>query len=156
MSDEVKDALIHRLDYLVSGVGRHFTNARRAFRDFDVTGPEYFLIRLLSVEGTKSVSEIASHLSLTQATASNVINAAQSKGLVAKVKDPDDRRVTLISLTEEGEILLERVKRERLKRTGKILRRLSESELEDLVRIFSKLKESLVDGESPPDRNEAQ
>ncbi len=142
-----KDALIHQLDYLVSSVGKHFTNVRRAFRDFDVKGPEYFLIRLLSIEGTQSVSDIASHLALTQATASNIINSAEQKGLVEKVKDPDDRRITLINLTDDGVNLLSEVKKARLERSKKILRQLTTEELEELVRIFSKLKATVVDGE---------
>ncbi len=141
-----KDALIHQLDYLVSSVGKHFTNVRRAFRDFDIKGPEYFLLRILSVEGTQSVSDIANHLALTQATASNIINSAENKGLVEKVKDPHDRRVTLISLTDAGVNLLSEVKKARLERSKRILRQLTTEELEELVRIFSKLKDTMVEG----------
>ncbi|MFO7942123.1 MAG: MarR family transcriptional regulator [Bacillota bacterium] len=147
MEGESRDALIQRLDYLVSSVGKHFTNVRRAFRDFDVTGPEYFLLRLLSVEGTRRVSDVAAHLCLTQAAASNVINAAEEKELVTKAKDPQDRRVTLISLTEAGEELLSEVKRGRLERNRQILRQLSDEDLGELIRIFGRLKTTLVRAE---------
>ncbi|MFP4199826.1 MAG: MarR family winged helix-turn-helix transcriptional regulator [Bacillota bacterium] len=153
MTGEDRDALIQKLDYLVSSVGKHFTNVRRAFRDFDVTGPEYFLLRLLSVEGTRHVSDVAAHLCLTQAAASNVINAAEEKGLVTKTKDPGDRRITRISLTEAGEKLLAEVKKGRLERNRWILRQLCDDDLEELIRIFTKLKTDLVRAESDDHRD---
>ncbi len=149
MAEDHKDTLIQELDYLVSSVGKHFTNVRRAFRDFDVTGPEYFLLRLLSVEGTQSVSEIAGQLSLTQATASNVINAAQEKGLVAKARDASDGRVVHIGITDRGRALLEDVNAARLRRSKRVLRQLSEEELCALIRIFSKIKRAVLESEYP-------
>jgi len=141
-----KDALIHKLDYLFSSIGKQFTNVRRAFRDYDVTGPEYFLLRIISVEGNKNVSEIASHMDLTQATVSNIINSAEKKDLIEKRKDPHDRRITRIHLTDEGTKVLSHVKMKRLERLKSILRKLNKDELQELVRIFSKLKaETSVD-----------
>lgn len=143
--------IIYTLDYLFSGVGRHLTNVRRAFREFDITGPEYYLLHLLAVQGPLNITRIAHDLALTQATASNVVNAARRRGLVTKSKDPEDGRVTRVSLTGDGEDILSYVREKRLERLESVLAVLSTDELEELARMFSRMKGGMAATEGAAD-----
>lgn len=49
-----------------------------------------------------TVKEISIHLNLNSSTVSGIVKRLQSKGLVAKLPNPEDRRGALIALTEAG------------------------------------------------------
>lgn len=138
-----KEALIRDLDRLFSSIGKHFTNARKGFTQRDVTGPEFFVLRLITVEGPKNVSQVAEHFNLNQATVSNIAHALHERGLVLKKKNPADRRVTLLYTTDRGRCIVEEIEAERFERLRRFLHHLSTEDLEDLVRIFSKLRSAL-------------
>ncbi len=138
-----KEQLIRRLDYLFSSVGKHFTNARKGFREANVSGPEFFLLRHIHMQGARSISQLAEQLALNQATVSNVVNSAAKKDLVVKEKDSKDRRVTIIQVTDKGRKTVNRLQQQRFKRFRSILNHLSTDELQTLEKIFSKLLDRL-------------
>ena len=47
-------------------------------------------------------SELAQHLHIAPRSATEVVDALEAKGLVARSPDPSDRRATLVSLTDRG------------------------------------------------------
>ena len=145
---ERKEQLIRRLDYLFSSVGKHFTNARKGFRESNVSGPEFFLLRHINIQGPRSVSELAEQLALNQATVSNVINAAAEKDLIVKKKDPQDRRITRIAITDKGIDVVEYLQKQRFERLKSILSHLDNDELQTLEKIFSKLLDKLGSAET--------
>lgn len=49
------------------------------------------------------VSYLATEFNLTKATVSDAVRVLNEKGIIAKVKNPNDTRSTLLSLTEEGD-----------------------------------------------------
>jgi DNA-binding MarR family transcriptional regulator len=63
------------------------------------------LVRLKK-SGECSVSELAKHLDVSSAAASQLVEKLCSDGLISAVESPDDRRSRRIGLTEEGRLLL--------------------------------------------------
>jgi DNA-binding MarR family transcriptional regulator len=61
------------------------------------------ILQRLSTSPHLRVSEVASRSRLAVNTVSTLVNQLEEAGLVARERDPDDRRAVLISLTEEGE-----------------------------------------------------
>lgn len=55
------------------------------------------------------VSEISRHLCVTSPTITQLINGLETRGLVERRPDSDDRRVVRIRLTERGEVILKQV-----------------------------------------------
>lgn len=51
------------------------------------------------------VGEIAAELDVTQPTVSDSINALVEKGFVGRDRDPNDRRASIVGLTESGDLL---------------------------------------------------
>lgn len=138
-----KEQLTRRLDYLFSSVGKHFTNARKGFKQANVSGPEFFLLRHIQMQGPRSISQLADQLALNQATVSNVVNSAQQKELVRKKKDSEDRRITIIQITDKGKKTVDQLQQQRFERLRNILNHLSTDELRTLEQIFSKLLDRL-------------
>ena len=58
--------------------------------------------------GAARVSDIADELGITGAGASQMLDRLVQQGLVERSEDPDDRRVKLIALTEQGRAVVER------------------------------------------------
>lgn len=61
------------------------------------------ILQRLSTSPQLRVSEIASRSRLAVNTVSTLVNQLEEANLVARERDPDDRRAVLISLTGEGE-----------------------------------------------------
>ncbi len=138
-----KESLIRDLDRLISTIGKQFTNARKGFRNRDVSGPEFFLLRHIAVEDSRNVSQVAEQFNLNQATVSNIVHSLHDKGLITRGTNPSDRRVTLLQVTEAGRAVVEEIESERFEEFKQILDHLTMEDLAELVRIFSKLKAAL-------------
>ncbi len=60
------------------------------------------LAHIASADGVVSVSNIADSLSITKGTASEAVSALERKGLIRKVRDPNDGRALILELTSRG------------------------------------------------------
>ena len=75
--------------------------------------PQQHLL-LLIVRGHRSypevsIGEVANALHLTHHGASLLVDRSVKRGLLHRREDPDDRRRALVSLTDEGQRLLDRI-----------------------------------------------
>jgi len=73
-------------------------------RDADVTLFEYFVLAMLSEAPRRELrmSELAAQTSATLPRLSHVVKRMESRGLVERRPDPDDRRATTCALTDDG------------------------------------------------------
>jgi len=67
------------------------------------------LLYYLSQQDGQTVSELVKKVYVQHATISNMINRMVSSGLVTKMKDSQDMRVSRIFLTEKGKMALGKV-----------------------------------------------
>ena len=56
------------------------------------------------------LSKLSEHLHIAPRSATEVVDALESRGLVRRSPDPDDRRATLVELTEHGLGVLEAIR----------------------------------------------
>lgn len=83
---------------------RNAVHAELAKIDLHV-GQEMFLICLWQQDGV-TLSEMADWLNVQQATVSRMLDRIECTGLVSRLKDPEDQRVTRVYLTDQGRSLL--------------------------------------------------
>ena len=88
--------LASQLTRLVVGQTRH-----------DISRAEGGILRTLSA-GPLRVTELAQSEGLAQPTTTVLVRQLEQSGWVARVRDADDRRAVLVSLTPEGARALER------------------------------------------------
>lgn len=69
----------------------------------DLTMPQLKVMTILWREGPARMSELASGLAVTLATATGVVDRLVEKGYVVREGLPGDRRVVICRLTHEGE-----------------------------------------------------
>jgi DNA-binding MarR family transcriptional regulator len=82
--------------------------SRRTLKKFGVSIPQLLCIQYLAsaTNGQASHKEVAGFLNLNSSTVTGIIGRLEKKGLVSRLKAKDDKRIILISLTENGTKLL--------------------------------------------------
>jgi DNA-binding MarR family transcriptional regulator len=90
-----------------------------------------------------SMSDIAGFFRIELPSATSLINKLCEQKLVERKNDPDDRRLVLIVLTDEGKTLLEQAMAQRRKKMEKVLSYLSVKEKSELLTILQTLYSKL-------------
>jgi DNA-binding MarR family transcriptional regulator len=96
------EAVIAEITLLYPAVYRRFQSSRQRIPGTDVTPRMLGLLRLIAVAGPLSVGDQARQLGLSRATATELVDRLESKGLVARIRDAQDRRRVFVSLTDAG------------------------------------------------------
>jgi DNA-binding MarR family transcriptional regulator len=116
-----------------------------ALAQYDVTPSQVRAIRVLETHGQDSggvrSKELAEHLKIAPRSATEVVDALVSKGLVQRSPDPGDRRATLVALTDRGRDLAEEVRRTRGVESERIFDRLTKTDRDHLARILAELQD---------------
>ena len=107
MSAKIPKELTHDLFQIVKQFPRlHLVQSSRE----GLKRREYDLLVLLSLnldEDTQalSVSELSNLLQITSAGVTHLLNPLEDQGCIERLRDPNDRRVVLISLTDKGQAI---------------------------------------------------
>lgn len=83
--------------------------------------------------GPCQVNDLANHLGITTAAVSQLLDNLVKAGLIQRTEDPNDRRVKLIALTEQGQNTVEESKRARHAWLVDLAREFTDDEKENLL-----------------------
>ena len=123
-------------------VARHLRElSRQTLAPWDITPGQLRALRVLSHHGTQRMSELSEHLRIAARSATEVVEALESRGLVARRPDPGDRRATLAELTENGASMLSAIRAARSTEAERIFNRLSAADKAHLARILARLRD---------------
>jgi len=75
-------------------------------KHYGLTAPQLIILQELSHSNQIAIGEIARKISLSQATATDIINRLEAKGLVSRTKNSLDRRQVLIKITLNGKNII--------------------------------------------------
>ena len=119
------------------------TASMAALAEHDVTPSQVRAIRALAGhdDGGVRSSELAQHLKIAPRSATEVVDALESKGLVTRTRDLEDRRAVLVALSERGRGLAEEIRRTRGQQSDRVFQRLSGAERGELARLLAKLQD---------------
>ena len=78
----------------------------RALRDFDLTVAQYTAMSRIRGREILSSAKLARAHHVSPQTMNELIGTLETRGLVVRREDPDNRRVLLVSLTDAGRDLL--------------------------------------------------
>ena len=94
--------VLQALRQIIRAVDLH---SRQLLGEHQITGPQ--LITLLTVEESEPVtaSAIAGHIHLSPSTVIGILDRLETKGLIRRDRDPKDRRMVQVSLTEQGRVV---------------------------------------------------
>jgi DNA-binding MarR family transcriptional regulator len=132
-----------RDDSLSEGFGAVARRLRQASMEslarWDVTPSQWRALRVLTRHVVMRPSELSEHLRIAARSATEVIDSLEAKGLTKREADPQDRRATLVSLTEHGTELMEKIRSTRGTEAERVFDRLSPADRVNLARILRTL-----------------
>ena len=99
--DPVQD-LGRLVSYLRSNLVTHLDNA---LEDKELTSAQYIVVVLLARGKVNTLAELCEHMMYDRGAMSRLLSRLEDKGLVAKKQSVEDRRSTLLCLTEKGQKL---------------------------------------------------
>ncbi|ADX82452.1 MarR family winged helix-turn-helix transcriptional regulator [Saccharolobus islandicus] len=125
---------------LITGLTRKINKETdKALEQIGLSYFEFKVMCALEEEGKVPMSRIAEKYMLTKAGLTSIIDRLEEKELVRRVRSESDRRVIYVELTEKGREKLIESRKIFLNVLSSFLSKLSEDEIKELERIFSKL-----------------
>jgi DNA-binding MarR family transcriptional regulator len=106
--------------------------AGTALAEGDMTLAQYRVLVFLDT-GARPATQVAQLLDVTPPTVTSLVDSLETRGLVARSADPDDRRRVVCSLTPAGRRALQRGDVLVGERLGRLLDRLDPDEAEQAV-----------------------
>jgi len=107
--------------------------------EFNLTVPQFAALRALQgCEHGCTMSELAKTARQISATMTGIVDRLVERGVIARQRDPADRRTLRVSLTAEGAELLETIRQQKRIRLKQFLAELSPTERKDFIRLIGK------------------
>jgi DNA-binding MarR family transcriptional regulator len=108
----------------------------REILELDVTMTQLKIMFLLFADGPKRMSDLASDLGVTLATATGLADRLVERDIVARESQPEDRRVVLCRLSASGEKSIRRIWETAASRLRDLLRTLDTGDLHSLTGVL--------------------
>lgn len=99
---------------------------------------------LLRAGHSLSPCEIGEELLVTRGTVTGLIDSLERRSLVRRQAHPEDRRMLLIELTDEGRSVMERLMPEQCQMITELLACLSDTERDAFVHALGKIEDHLA------------
>lgn len=97
------------------------------------------VLALLGAHGALTQQRLLDELELAPASLSEIVGKLESKGLVTRERFEQDKRIMLITLTEEGRSSAERILAEQADAAQEIFAKLDEREREQLEALLERI-----------------
>jgi DNA-binding MarR family transcriptional regulator len=107
---------------------------------WDINPSQFRALRVLNRHGAMRLSDLSGHLHIAPRSATEVVDALESRGLVERRPDPGDRRATLVELTAHGTGVLHAIRAARGTEAERVFDRLTPADRDHLARILHRLQ----------------
>lgn len=131
--DELPGYYIRRLHQIAVAIFLQETEAH------GLTPVQYAALSQVDLTPGVDQRTLARSIGLDTSTVAGVIDRLEARGLMQRMASPEDRRVRLLSLTDDGQDLLRAVQPDMLKAQQRILQPLPAAEREKFMQMLRKL-----------------
>ncbi|MBT2987681.1 MAG: MarR family transcriptional regulator [gamma proteobacterium symbiont of Ctena orbiculata] len=100
--DDIGDQVIVALRRVIRAVDLH---SRTLVESHGLTGPQALILKALQ-NGSLPAGELATQVSLSQGTVTDILNRLEKRGLIRRNRDTEDRRRVLVEATDAALTLL--------------------------------------------------
>jgi len=121
-----------------------------ALKPFDLTRVSWLAIGIVARHGRLSQSQLAEALELGSPSTGKLVDRLEERGLVERVRDPQDRRSNLLTVTEAARRLLKDLEPVGEDLREDVLQNLTLQEREHLSKLLVRIKERLARTEDSP------
>ncbi len=104
--------------------------------------PMWFILLALKADPVASQRELAAHVGIQGATLTHHLTAMESDGLLTRRRDPNNRRVHLVELTDKGEAAFRRMRDAALDFDRKLRDGIPDDEADRLRETLDRLRDN--------------
>jgi DNA-binding MarR family transcriptional regulator len=112
--------------------------------EMDLDRSAYGILCRLADEGPQRLGLLATAFGLDPSTITRQVQALEKGNLVWRHPDEDDRRASILDLTEEGRVVLEHTRAYRRRRLEEVLGDWSGADRDELARLLTKVNDSIA------------
>src|SRR6266511_5892959 len=112
----------------------------RALADVDGSLPAWLILVSVKSESTSTQRELAAAVGIEGATRTHHLDGLERAGLVTRRRDPSNRRVQIVKLTDAGEKAFERMRKAVIAFDRRLRGDISEKELDQLRGLLDRLR----------------
>jgi MarR family transcriptional regulator for hemolysin len=132
-------------------------SARAVRRAFDNTLareggslPVWLVLISLKTQPLRNQRQLADAVGIREATLTHHLNAMDAQGLLTRRRDPANRRVHLVELTEAGEAAFLRLRNAAIAFDRRLRRGVSDDEAASLADLLRRLESNVTGEDAPP------
>ena len=107
---------------------------------WDINPSQFRALRMLNHHGAIRLSDLSGRLHIAPRSATEVVDALESRSLVERRPDPSDRRATLVEVTAHGTGVLGAIRAARGTEAERLFDRLTPADRDHLARILRQLQ----------------
>jgi MarR family transcriptional regulator for hemolysin len=122
-------------------VGRAFDDALAAAGG---STPIWLILISLKTRPTSNQRELAGAVGIQGATLTHHLNAMESSGLITRRRDPDNRRVHIVEMTDEGADVFLRLREVAISFDRTLLAGIDSEELAVFIRVLQRMQANVV------------
>lgn len=112
-------------------------------RKMHVTPSQSFVLQYAAKHDKSSVKDIAESMFITSSAATQLIDGLVDNGYLVRKDNPDDRRESILVLTEKARSGFSKMKKDRLEKAKEVFGVLSEEELATYLELNHKILDNL-------------
>lgn len=144
LTSQVIETIEKQLRYFASVIREH---GREVLKEEELTPPQFVALQWLSDKDGMTIGELSSKMYLAFSTTTDLIDRMETKKLVKRTRDGQDKRVVRIHLLNKGETIIQQVIKKRQEYMHERLLGLSGKEIDGLQnglsRLFDMIKEEI-------------
>ncbi|MBY6161995.1 homoprotocatechuate degradation operon regulator HpaR [Mameliella alba] len=122
---------------------------RPMLREIDITEQQWRVLRVIQEAKEIDATQLARAACVLAPSLSRILKALEAQDLIAQQRDKNDRRRTLVRMTEKGETLLHEAGQVSAKIYAEIEERLGADRIADLLDALDQLTKDLSPPETP-------
>ncbi|HYK94954.1 MAG TPA: MarR family transcriptional regulator [Candidatus Dormibacteraeota bacterium] len=144
-SDRARPLVTEVVDELTSWNPREFITAFQRWHQGQVSLAHLNVLILLEANGPMPMGRVADALDISVASATGIVDRMESRGLVERHRNADDRRVVLVVPAAGAKAVLSDIDTRRRKALTKLLAMLTDDELSGLLTGHRALRAARVE-----------
>ncbi|ASB88810.1 MarR family transcriptional regulator [Bacillus sonorensis] len=136
---KVREQMMYDMEALLRTVFKQIRDEINELLEKEMSRNEFMILRLLSEQGPKKVTEFATILGVSASHITAVTDTLVEKGWITRVRSKEDRRIIKIHLTDAGKEIIRYFEEKKTEYYFKRFSCYSDEELKTLIDLFSKL-----------------
>ncbi|WP_240338372.1 MarR family winged helix-turn-helix transcriptional regulator [Peribacillus alkalitolerans] len=131
---------IYQLEKLFRKVFRQMRFDLNELYGTQLNANEFSVLRFLLLNGNSPASSISKYLNVSASHITSVTDSLVKKGFIIRLRSDQDRRLVLISLTEEGKMKAGELEKKKSEFLRSKFDKFTEEELEQFIQLFRRLE----------------